>query len=63
MTEYQDEVERDLADVRAQVARLGELFSPATMAGLDALRASTHEQLEHTMRVNPVRRRSRNARG
>ncbi|MCA1701818.1 MAG: hypothetical protein LC808_00520 [Actinobacteria bacterium] len=53
MTGDHDEVERDLADVRAQIARVAEFFSPATMAGLDALRASTHEQLERTMRVNP----------
>lgn len=53
MRDEQEEVERDLADVRAQIARCGELFSPATMAGLDALRASTHEQLERTMHVYP----------
>ncbi len=51
-----DEVELDLADVREQIARLAELFSPATMAGIDALRASTHEQLERTMHVNPSHR-------
>jgi len=52
--DYQpDEVERDLADVRAQIARCSELFSPATMAGLDAMRASTHEQLVRTMGVKP----------
>jgi hypothetical protein len=45
MSGHPDEVERDLADVRAQIARLSELFSPATMAALDALRASMHEQL------------------
>ena len=56
MSDYPDEVERDLADVRAQIARLSELFSPATMAGLDALRASTHEQLQTTMRVDPSHR-------
>jgi hypothetical protein len=53
MSDYPDEVERDLADVRAKIARLAELFSPATMAGVEALRASTHEQLETTMHLNP----------
>lgn len=56
MSDNHDDVERDLTDVRAQIARCGELFSPATMAGLDALRASTHEQLERTMHVNPSER-------
>ena len=48
------EIECDLADVRAQIARCSELFSPATMVGLDALRASMHEQLARTMSVKPT---------
>jgi hypothetical protein len=44
MSEQHDEVERDLADGRAQV-RDSELFSPAVTARIDALRPSVHAQL------------------